>query len=230
MDFIPPGDPFFPLQQSNELFFQSRSPAGQQYTDPQQDTLCIMAVLDCDDETCNENKKKKVTHREVERQRRQEMAGLYASLRTLLPIEYLKGKRSISDRMNEAANYIKDLRNGIQELHNKRDELRKMPNSRNCLPDNVIVRPCGGGVEVVINSGLRNGEFPLSMVIKELVDLGFIVVGCVSTAVNQRSLHTVQSEVSDLTTVDLSGLQLKLSNLIASSSSSLDNFSYTTMI
>ncbi|KAJ4955532.1 hypothetical protein NE237_012315 [Protea cynaroides] len=230
MDFIPPVDPFFPLQQSNELFFQARSPAGQQHTDPQQDTLFIMADLDCDDETCNENKKKKVAHKEVERQRRKEMAGLYASLWTLLPIEYLKGKRSISDHMNEAGNYVRDLGNRIQELNHKRDELRKMTNSWNCLPDNVTVRPCGGGVEVVINSGLRNGEFPLSRVMRELVDQGFIVVSCFSTTMNQRSLHTVQSEVSDLTTVDLSGLQQKLSNLIASSSSSLDNFSYTAMI
>ncbi|XP_042509979.1 transcription factor bHLH120-like [Macadamia integrifolia] len=250
MDFIPPDLPIFPLQQTHELFFQASSTSGQQQPDPQQHTLPFPPSLDFTDlplkldiskggrrkpfatpnssvETSNEKKKKKIVHRDVERQRRQEMASLYASLRSQLPIEYIKGKRSISDHMNEATKYIGDLGKRIQELSEKRERLKKMPNSGppdavsdNCLPvDTITVQPCWGGVEVVISSGLRNEEFPLSRVMRVLVDQGFSIISCVSTTVNERSLHTIQSEVSDIRTVDLSGLQQKLNDFIASSSS-----------
>lgn len=105
--------------------------------------------------------------------------------------------------MHEAVNYINYQKNKIEALKIKRDELKnsfdssaqssdsggRSYNSRNLL-NSVIVRPCLGGVEIVISSSLV-----LSRVLEILLEEGLNVVGCSSTRVNEKLIHTIQSEV-----------------------------------
>ncbi|PON64068.1 Basic helix-loop-helix transcription factor [Trema orientale] len=192
-----------------------------------------------DDENPNDKKKKKmIIHREIERQRRQEMSALYSSLRSLIPLQYLKGKRSISDQMHEAAKYIKDLQRKNQELSTKRDNLRRLSNSsssasscntdiigsdqnskrhnKNLEPTNIIMRHCkAGSVEVLVNTAFREG-LSLARVVGVLTGEGFNVVRCISAKVNGRYLHTIESEAvsGEIKSMDLPELEKKLKNLI----------------
>lgn len=170
---------------------------------------------------------KRIVHRDIERQRRQEMASLYSSLRTLLPLEYIRGKRSICDQVNEAVNYIKYQEKNIKQLQSKRDKLRtfleanssndqpdmsmneaagkstKYYSSSSCSPIEISIRPCSqGGIEILISNELvMVGDepllCPLSTVLKVLVEVGLTVVSCFCAKVKDKFLYTIQTEVTD---------------------------------
>ncbi|KAB1210785.1 hypothetical protein CJ030_MR2G014091 [Morella rubra] len=168
---------------------------------------------------------KKMMHRDMERRRRKDMAELHRSLRSLLPLEYIKGKRAISDHMKEAVTYIKHLQNKMKELSAERDKLKELSTSNIALePESgtstaspascVLVRPCSGGVEIMVNSSLKEQGLPLSRALQVLLEKGLAVYSCVSSKVDERLIYTIQAEVGDLTCVDLPGLQEKLSAAI----------------
>ncbi|KAJ6761263.1 ACHAETE-SCUTE TRANSCRIPTION FACTOR-RELATED [Salix purpurea] len=171
---------------------------------------------------------KKMMHRVIERQRRQEMAIHHASLRALLPLEFIRGKRSISDHMNEAVNYIKYLQKKIREISAKRDGLKKLSNSsfvaspsgssNKYSSSSLALHPYPGGIEITFASDLMGRDLPLSKVLQVLVEEGISVINCVSTKVNERLFHSVQTEVNDPTCLNLSELRQKLTLLVSSTS------------
>ncbi|NP_001295841.1 transcription factor bHLH118-like [Cucumis sativus] len=175
----------------------------------------------------NEHKKKKIIHRDVERQRRQEMSTLYAALRSLLPVEYLKGKRSICDHMHETVKYIQHMQTKIQMLRNKRDELKKniedgedsgnittIETLNSSKRDSVLVMPRScGGVQILLDTATHH-RLPLSNLIKFLITQNLQIISCHSTRKNDRFLHTIETEAAvDVETIDMSELQNKLTNL-----------------
>ncbi|KAL2542005.1 Transcription factor bHLH [Abeliophyllum distichum] len=159
---------------------------------------------------------KKIVHREVERQRRQEMAILYHSLRSVIPQEHVK------IIFTRPANYIRNLQNNIEELENKRDKLKNFSNDQNSktgscsntLPVNVRVKSCTVGIEVSITGDFLLEGFPLSRVMEILQEEGLNVISCICTKVEGTSHYTIQSEVMDFPGVNLDTLQRKLCYMI----------------
>ncbi|XP_027923562.1 transcription factor bHLH118-like isoform X2 [Vigna unguiculata] len=232
----------FPLQRGNELVIQfSNSPHQQQQHKISQD-LILDDYASLDDNVSakkfstsqpqnlfyhpdknnhhdSNQHMKKMIHKEIERQRRQEMATCYASLRSLLPLHFIKGKRSISDHMNEAVNYIKHMQNNIKELVAKRDELKKlsnyssMDNSHEGLHTscNFTVHENNGVIGIEITSGFREERPKVSKLLQLLIQEGLEVVSFLSSEVNGRLLHSVQCEVNNSYCVDLSELRRKVS-------------------
>ncbi|KAI4340842.1 hypothetical protein MLD38_025643 [Melastoma candidum] len=177
------------------------------------------------DHISHEEARKKM-HREVERQRRQGMNSLFCSLRSLLPLGSVKGKRSASDHMNEAFNYIQDLRGQIKGLEVKRDKLRrKSPfvalqmdsSGSGATPVNCFcVHPYLDGIEVVIRGEFNEQEFPLSRVLLLLAQEGVQVVNCMYTRNNDIAIYTIKSEACVGGSFDIAGLQWKLGQLLNS--------------
>ncbi|QCD95118.1 Achaete-scute transcription factor-related [Vigna unguiculata] len=176
---------------------------------------------------------KKWMHKETERQRRQEMGKLCNNLRSLLPLEYVKGKRSTSDHVHEAMNYINHLQDKVKQLQEKRDALLKVSNLSSIVPENesscathlpplVLVHPFPGGLEIICSHSFRKSVFPMSRLLDILHKEGLNVVNTTSIRRDGRFIHTIQSEdpnCSNMIDTDYSELQIKLVEALSSSSS-----------
>ncbi|KAL9164663.1 hypothetical protein ABFS82_06G119500 [Erythranthe guttata] len=180
----------------------------------------------------NNVESKKSMHRDIERQRRQEMSLLYASLRSLLPLEYVKGKRAVSDHMHQAVNYIKNMQKKIGEMRIKRDELNKLSNNvSETREDRVIIEAAnssptfcvkinlcinGGIFEILISSSIIDkGSFSPSKVFDKLLQRGLNVISFVSTRVDKLFLHKIQIQENDFTSnIDLTKLEEELVNVM----------------
>lgn len=121
--------------------------------------------------------------------------------------------------MHVAENYIRELQRKNQDLRSERDRLRK--NSDNIIPSSssskdtnhvkledqevkrsdsgsiIRVRRSRAGIEVVVNTAFELG-LPLGKLLRVIAEQGLNVVACVSAKVNDRFLHTIESEVINI--------------------------------
>ncbi|XP_038877683.1 transcription factor bHLH118-like [Benincasa hispida] len=168
-----------------------------------------------------QNEERKIMHRDLERERRKQMASLLTNLRSLLPLEFIKGKRTRADIVDEAVNYIEHLRGKISELQVKRYAILKRLNFESSSCDNqccnnlsspscVVIKPYSGGLEIVISNCIMEENFQLSGVMRVLFEQSIQIESCAATKVKERMLHTIQTKVDDSSRIDLHELQQKL--------------------
>ncbi|XP_042001731.1 transcription factor bHLH126-like [Salvia splendens] len=173
---------------------------------------------------------KRVLHRDIERKRREEMSKLCVSLNTLLPVENNKGKSSVSDQMEEATRYIKQMHEKMEGLRTRRDKLKKLyynssssASSRGTnveissdgssrLHNSVAVHRIMDGLEIIITN--TSPQFELSHVFAQLLQRELDVVSCVSTATSGGFIHTIVTKASNRSSLDVWGLHDRLNETI----------------
>lgn len=85
-------------------------------------------------------------------------------------------------------NYITYLKNKIQELSVRRNELKNLSNL------SVVVQPCCDGVQILVTTNV-NECLLLSEVLEILLREGLDVVHCFSSRENERLIYSIQSKV-----------------------------------
>lgn len=202
-------------------------------------SLCDTYVASEANNGDDDRESKKMKHRAIERQRRFEVSSLFKSLRSLLPLQYIQGKRSTADHVSQAVNYIKDLQNKIKKLNEKKDRLKKSlpstltahPTTEECTSSlssslstsssrcscvgdkhiTVMVMPCFVGIEIIISCCLERNKSCLSIALQILAqEERLSVVSCLSTRLQQRFVHTIVSQVGSGIKINISELKDKI--------------------
>ncbi|XP_057869432.2 transcription factor bHLH118 [Cryptomeria japonica] len=156
-------------------------------------------------------------HTSTERQRRKDMKSLYSSLRSLLPEEYVMGKRSIADQLLRTANYIKHLQEKVKEAKQVRDETCQKKMCQD-LPVSVAsqtfpsIKIDSSGSFIVVST--INCQIAFSDLLFAMENNDLHVVSASSCAMNDKFFHTVHAKVSDLNNFDKRILYRQISNLM----------------
>ncbi|GLJ55103.1 hypothetical protein SUGI_1182640 [Cryptomeria japonica] len=163
--------------------------------------------------SCNVGKKagaqptKQIIHKMIERQRRKEMNSLYSELWLLLPEKTIRGKRLVTDQVEEAANYIRYLEEQIKDLTKERDKKKthavcfkgveiskplEFQESDEGFPSVKIISFGSAAFQVYINS-IQN-QIALSDILLVLEECRVEVVSAASSVTNGNAFHTVHAK------------------------------------
>lgn len=173
----------------------------------------------------------KRNHKMIERQRRKEMKVLFSRLRSLLPEENLRGKRTAAEQVLETVNYVCHLQQQVKELSAQREKMKvnsekdaKVSFENFCNKTvsfggsdqeypAVKINSVGSGVQIWTN--ILERDIVYSDILLALEEDGLQVVSAASSAINNRVYHTIHAKVPDVNTFNIHSLYQKLWHLIS---------------
>ncbi|XP_034672672.1 transcription factor bHLH162-like isoform X1 [Vitis riparia] len=142
----------------------------------------------------------------TERNRRIHMKSLCFKLSSLIPPNQFKTSKDMlsqQDQLEQAANYIKQLKERIEELKGRKELATRVSGTNNNLIDAVMIglrlpvidlRDLGSSLEVMLISGL-NKNFMLYEVISVLEEEGAEVVSASVSTVGDKVFHSLHAQV-----------------------------------
>ncbi|KAI3464067.1 hypothetical protein Pfo_020730 [Paulownia fortunei] len=150
----------------------------------------------------------KLERQAIEKNRRIEMKELCFKLVSLIPADHFKPAKeflSEQDQLEQAAGYIKLLRERIEELRRRKTQLLINTDSMIDVTNNAVtmsgsnlpileIRDLNSSLEVVLISGLRK-NFMLHQVISILEEEGAQVVTVSLSTIGDKIFHTLHAQV-----------------------------------
>ncbi|KAL7213053.1 hypothetical protein ACSBR2_015706 [Camellia fascicularis] len=142
----------------------------------------------------------------IEKNRRNQMKTLYSKLHSLVhPHNTKLEAMSLTDQIDEAANYIKKLQKNLEKLKQKRDSLMgvEKPKARMKSTTNVGLRSpqieinvMGSALDVVLITGL-DCQFMFNETIRVIHEEGAEIVNASFSVVDDTVFHTIHSKVGE---------------------------------
>lgn len=238
--FVPTQEPLLSIYNTDDhvhrfsLFDSYDSETLDRLSNPQMQTFCNSSSP-TDGQSWNGLRSSVTTdkrnHKMIERQRRKEMKVLFSQLRSVLPEENLRGKRTVSEQVLEAVNYVSHLQRKIEDLSAQRERMKvnfdqnaKVSFQKYCNKTlqfvgsdgecpAVKINPAGSGVQILTYA--LEHEIAYSDILLRLEQCGLEVVNAASSAINNKVYHTIHTKVLDLNTFNIHTLYQKLWHLIS---------------
>ncbi|KAH7545997.1 hypothetical protein FEM48_Zijuj01G0154200 [Ziziphus jujuba var. spinosa] len=154
----------------------------------------------------------------IERNRRNQMKVLYSKLNSLVPHQNSREVTSLTDQLDEAANYIKKLQTSLERMKEKKDSLMGIERSSNNAGGMMISSnstSCGGmaagvkspqieihiigsALEIVLITGL-DFQFMFNETIRVLHEEGADIINASFSVVEDSVFHTIHSKIEEST-------------------------------